>query len=197
MDRIRRTGYAYHGKGTPPLKEQEKALMDAECDVVFTDTAPSREDRDAMIDHALEAGDTVVICKTSIIGSGAKDTADMVRKICAKGCPIEVIGCGARLYTTEAEIRDFAALALKTSRSINARNMIDRRERAGPRGKLDSLTSEQWSTCKFLWFYPGVKQVVAVDYVNIECGVSATRVNIAQRIKAEMVAKSKEGQADG
>jgi len=34
MDRARPTGYAYNGKGTPPLSEQEKALMDAECAVV-------------------------------------------------------------------------------------------------------------------------------------------------------------------
>lgn len=189
MSNSRRTGYAYHGKGTPTLEAQEKALTDAECEVVFTDTAPSRRERGEMINVGLEPGDVVVICKTSIIGSGAKDTADVVRAICARGCPIEVLGCGERMYTSEEDIRNFAALALKTSRRINVENMLDRRVRSGPKAKLDALSQEEWDHVKFLWHHGDAKQQVAVDFCKYRLNLKdVTRVNIAQRIKREMMA---------
>lgn len=186
--RARRTGYIYHGKGTPSASAQRKALIDAGCDPdgIFEDAAPDRENRDAMISWGLEDGDVIVIAKTSVLGSGAKDTADAVRSICNQGALIEVVGCGARAYKTEDDIRNFAALALKTSRRINAKNMLDRRETAGRKLKTADLTPEQWSTVKFLWMYPGVKQQVAVDYVQHVLGFKdVTRVNIAHRIKSE------------
>jgi hypothetical protein len=192
----RRTGYAYHGKATPPLKEQRKALLDAGCVVVFEDAAPDREDRTAMIDHALGPNDTVVICKPSLIGSGAEDTASVVRHIGALGVPIEVIGHGAHVYTDEAEIAEFAAIALKTSRQINARRMVEGRARSGPRAKLDALTPEAWADVRWLWLEGGMKQEAVVRFVHERHGLtSVTRVNIAHRIKAELT-KAKES-SDG
>lgn len=178
-----------------PLKEQHKALLDAHCVVVFEDVAPDRADRDAMIDHALGPNDTLVICKPSLIGSGAKDTADTVRKIGAIGVPIEVIGHGAHVYTDEAEIADFAKMALNVSRQINARRMIEGRTRAGPKAKLDALAPEAWADVRWLWLESGMKQADVVRFVHERHGLtSVTRVNIAHKIAAEL--KRDRGKAD-
>lgn len=138
------------------------------------------------------AGDTVLLAVPSVIGSGAKDTASAVTRICEAEALIQVVGFEARAYTTAADIENFAKEAVADSRKINATNMLARRSRAGPKGKLDTLTDDQWATAKWLWFHEKAKQQVAIDYVNERCGVKATRVNIAQRIAREMKAKPKE-----
>jgi hypothetical protein len=188
----RRTGYAFSGKATMPLKEQQKALMDARCVVIFEDIAPGREDRNAMIEHALGPNDTLVICKPSLIGSGEEDTAETVRKIGAIGVPIEVIGNGAHIYTDEAEIADFAKMALKVSRQINARRMVEGRARAGPKAKLDALLPEAWADVRW-WWLRGAKQQDVVDFIHDRHGLTTvTRVNIAHRIAAELKKTDKE-----
>ncbi len=194
----RTTGYVFHGKGTPARADQIKSLVDAGCaeEDIFFDAAPSREDREALIDGAIEPGDVILLAVPSVIGSGKKDTAEAVRRICLQGALIQVVGHAALAYTTESDIAEFATRALAASRKANVTNMLARRSRAGPTAKLDALTEEEWANTKFLWFHDGAKQRVAVDYVNIRCGVKASRVNIAQRIAKEMKL-DKEGQRDG
>jgi len=194
----RKTGYVFHGSGTPKRAEQVKTLVDAGCveKELFIDAAPSRSDRETLIEVGIEPGDTIILAVPSVIGSGAKDTASAVARICEAGALIQVVGFEARAYSTDADIANFAKEAVADSRKINATNMLARRSRAGPKGKLDALTPDQWATTKWLWFHEKAKQQVAVDYVNECCGVKATRVNIAQRIAREMKAKQME-QSDG
>jgi hypothetical protein len=176
-----------------PLKQQQKALMDAHCVVVFEDVAPDRNERDVMIEHALGPNDTLVICKPSLIGSGAKDTADTVRRIGALGVQIEVIGHGSRLYTDEAEITDFAEMAVNVSRQINARRMVEGRARAGPKAKLDALAPEAWADVRWLWLEGVMKQADVVRFVHVRHGLTAvTRVNIAHKVAAELKKNTKE-----
>jgi hypothetical protein len=106
---------------------------------------------------------------------------------------IEVLGCGERLYTSESDIRNFAALALKTSRRINAKAMTERRARAGRPSKLEALTDGEWSILELVWFHDGAKQRVAIDLCNSADGFNldgVTRENIAQAIKARQIRKA-------
>lgn len=187
MSEGRRQGYAFQGPRTPKLPDQERALLDAGCVVVFTDTAPDRTEREDMI-RFLRAGDEVVICKPSLIGSGADDTADAVRRIGAAGVSVEVLGCGAKVYTDEAEIRDFAAVALKVARRVNAERLNATRPRAGRRSSLEDMSDDQWAAVRFMW-ERRVPQRLIVEMVQEVWGfASVDRFAIARRIKAEMTA---------
>lgn len=180
-----KVGYIFTGPRTPSLAAQRTALKAEGVERVFEDTDKARDRRSDMIDVLLEEGDVVVLCKPNLIGSGAEDTAYAVRRIGAKGAAIEVIGCGPHVYTSDTEIRNFAAHALRVSRQANHAIMVQTRNKPGPKGKLDAMSDHDWQTVRYLWGQ-GVKQVIIVGLCHLWGYPTVTRFDLAKRIAAEM-----------
>ena len=188
MMKARKTGYAFHGKKTPTLKEQEDALLDLGCEVVFTDKSPARTERSAMINAGLMEGDLLVICGEYALGSGEADAAKVVAQVCELGVKIQVMDQEPVLYKTEESIAAFASRALKSSRKFNAIRTSATRVRSGRRGKLDDLSDAEWVFVKF-WWARAARQQDVVDFCNGPLGCEGvTRVNISHKIKAELMA---------
>ncbi|WP_299734616.1 hypothetical protein [uncultured Roseobacter sp.] len=175
-------GYAFHGPKTPKLSDQIKVLEAEGCEKIFEDAAPDREWRHHMINSAgVRAGDTLVIAKPSIIGSGAKDTFDTVKAISDLKVMIKVVGCGAKLYTEEKEMRDFAAVALKIARQVNAERLNQTRVSAGRKSKWQ-LTPEMEGLLRIFWHDGKTPMASIVEAACFLSGTKITRENLAQRL---------------
>ena len=175
-------GYAYAASNAPPLKDQHAALKDEGCKEIWTDEHPNRGDREIVLESdATRPGDTLVICKPSIIGNGAKDTANAVRTLGAKNVAIQVIGCGAKVYTDEGDIRDFAAVALKVSRQAVARNMLAKRQTEGRPRKWDPDASEI-TFWRIFWHDRRVPLGRIIEAVSYTAGRPVSRENITARL---------------
>lgn len=189
MSNKRRTGYAYHGPKTPTLRSQKMRLDAAGCEVVFTDTAPHRIERDDM-EFAVLEGDTLVVVSAFILGSGARDIAKIVKRICDKGVAIEVLGDDPVLLKTQEEIELFTSGAAKASRQVNAKRTTATRVRSGRKGKLDALSDDEFSYVEWLWRDGRVKQQVIADFANFIIKPktdkdAVTRVNLAHKFNED------------
>lgn len=183
----RRTGYAFQNAKTMKILAQKKLLQETECDIIFEDIHPNRDERNAMISNFV-AGDILVLCEPSLLASGKKDTVRVLTKLAQSGILIEVLGYKAHLFASKNEIENFANEALEKSRISNAKITSQTRLRSGPRGKLADLTSDEWDYVKWWWYRPGVKQQEVVDFCNGPLGLDGiTRNNINNRLKSEVL----------
>lgn len=174
-------GYAFHGPKTPKLEDQVDALEAEGCENIYEDAAPDREMRQMLINQGgVRAGDTLVMVKPSIIGSGALDTFEAVKAISELKVMIKIIGCGSKLYTDEQDMRDFAAVALKVSRQVNAKILNETRASAGRKSKWE-ISPEVEGLLRIFWHSktPLPQILEAASYLS---GTKITRENLTQRL---------------
>jgi len=165
-------GYIAVGPRTPDEATQRIALDDAGCTSVVVDDVETREMRTAQIEaHGFRKDDTVVLCRSFLIGNGKADIAKALTQLGEIGAHVMVLDGTAVDVQEPASIDFFAEQAVKASRQATAKHMLATRQSVGRKAKLSELTDEQDATARWLVKHPAVKYQVAVDYVNGPCGL--------------------------
>lgn len=171
-------GYAYQAKNAPELHMQTAHLEDEGCVRVYQDVHPDRTERDDMIHKAgLRKGDTLIIAKNSVLGSGEIDTFNTIKAISALGVSLKVVGEEAKLYADDAEMQAFAAAALKEARSANAQHMLENRTKSGRNPKWEMSPKDE-AVLRILWHETRVPMETVLAAADELSGLRITRANL-------------------
>jgi len=194
---MKRIGYVFVGPKTPSKKEQISRLVGADVSEshIWIDTqARVRPERRDMIDLDVRdgEGDVVVICASSIMGSGQKDTSKAVMALAAKGAGVEVIGSDPVIYMTQEQADAFGKVALRDSRRANALENV-KAGRVGRKSKWE-MTEVEEGLLRILWHDLRVPMARILDVVAYLGGETVKREDLYSRLGPRE--KKKEGSTD-
>lgn len=146
-------GYIFVGPRTVTARKQKNALVKVgvDRDRIWIDEAPSRLERDEMLERGLRQGDTVIVAMASAIGSGGntRDRAKVLKRLGELDVKLQVGEGPPILYDTPEKIDNYMKMAAAESRALNGRALG---KKSTGRPIVYTVTDEQKQAICALWY---------------------------------------------